>query len=82
VITTMAKKRTIPKGKPRTLRQRFAARLRDLAGDRTTIDLGEAIGVNHETVRLWLRGDRLPDLDQWPALAKALGVADYRDLLP
>jgi hypothetical protein len=33
-------------------------------------------------VRKWCRGDMTPHLEHWPRLAKALGLSDWRDLLP
>lgn len=78
----MGKTRHVPTGKPKTPRERFAARLRELAGERPASAIAEAMGVTTDTVLKWLRGDRTPDLDLWPNLAKTLGVKDPRDLLP
>lgn len=78
----MGKVRHVPTGKPRTPRERFAARLRELVGNRPASFLADAIGVKPDTVLKWLRGDNTPDLDYWPDIAKALGLKDWRELLP
>ncbi len=77
----MGKKRQKPKrdNSPSGL---FAARLRELMADRPAPELAETLGVTPDAVLKWLRGDRTPPLDQWPAIAKALGLSDWRDLLP
>lgn len=62
--------------------QQFAARLRLLAGERTTVELGGLIGVSPNTVGKWFKGERTPELDQWPAIAKAFGLDHWTDLLP
>lgn len=81
MAVTMGKKRTPPKGTSSKPHARFAARLRSLAGDRTTIELGKAIGVDANTVGKWLKGERMPHIDQWPAIAKAMGLAHYSELV-
>ena len=81
MASTMGKKRTAPAKKSSAPHALFAARLRTLAGDRTTIELGEAIGVEANTVGKWLKGDRMPHIDQWPRIAKALGLAHYSELI-
>jgi transcriptional regulator with XRE-family HTH domain len=78
---TMGKKRTAPAKKSTAPHAQFAARLRTLAGDRTTIELGQAIGVDPNTVGKWLKGDRMPHIDQWPRIAKVLGLAHYSELV-
>lgn len=78
----VGRKRTRPSFKPDTLRHRFSHRLHDLAGDMTFDQIANAVGVSKITVSKWFSGDNLPDLEYWPKLAKALGLKDYRDLLP
>lgn len=79
---TVGKVRHVPTGKPKTPREKFAANLRELAGNRPASEIAEAMGVTPDTVLKWLRGDRTPDLDLWPELAKVLKLDDPRDLLP
>jgi transcriptional regulator with XRE-family HTH domain len=78
----VGKTRHVPTGKPKTPRERFAARLRELLGDRPASFLADAVGVKPDAVLKWLRGANTPDLDYWPKLAKAFGLDDWRDLLP
>ena len=53
------------------------AELRGLSAD----DLGKRIGKTAATVRLYYSGRVVPPLDDWPKLARALGVT-VRELLP
>ncbi len=78
----MGKVRHVPTGKPKSPREKFAARLRELLGDRPASFLADAVGVKPDAVLKWLRGANTPDLDYWPKLAKAFGLNDWRDLLP
>jgi hypothetical protein len=78
----VGKTRHVPTGKPKTPREKFAARLRELAGSRPASEIATAMDLTPDTVLKWLRGDRTPDLDLWPDLAKVLGLKDPRDLLP
>lgn len=79
----MGRKRTRPAFKRDTPRHRFVHHLHDITPDSVTFQMiADAIGVAKITVAKWYSGDNLPDLDYWPKLAKVLGLADYRDLLP
>lgn len=44
-------------------------------------DLGDKLGKSGDSVRLYFAGDASPKLNDWPKLAKILGVS-VRDLLP
>jgi transcriptional regulator with XRE-family HTH domain len=79
---TVGRKRVAPEGRPTTLREKLAARLRKLAGDRPAHEIAEKVGVSVNTVLKWLKAENSPDLEYWPKLAAALGLDDYRDLLP
>lgn len=68
----------------RTLTGRFGAHLEELAvaaGYTTPGQLADALGKTEEAVRHYYRGTRAPKLDEWPRLAKLLGVS-VRELLP
>lgn len=78
----VGKKRQAVKKKPVKPREQFAARLRALAGDRTTIEIGDLLGVSPNTVGKWLKGHRVPDLDEWPAIAEVFGLEHWTELLP
>lgn len=78
----VGKSRHVPTGKPKSPREKFAARLRELVGDKPASEIAKAMDLTPDTVLKWLRGDRTPDLDLWPDLAKVLGLKDPRDLLP
>ena len=78
----VGRKRQRPDIKQDTVRHKFAHRLHDLAGGRTYAQIAEVCGTSTETVSKWFAGENLPDLDYWPKLAKALGLKDYRELLP
>lgn len=82
LMRTVGRKRVAPKGRPKTLRQKLAARLRDLAGERPAHEIAASVGVSTNTVLKWLKAENSPDLEYWPDLAAALGLKDYRDLLP
>lgn len=78
----MGKKRAENKKKPKTPREQFAARLRVLAGDRPASELAPLWGVSTDAALKYLRGDRTPKLDEWPAIAAGLGLERWQDLLP
>lgn len=78
----VGKKRSVSTDKPKTLKERFAANLRQLAGDHTAVEIATHLGVTPDAVLKWLRGRNMPDLELWPDLAKYFGLKDYRDLLP
>lgn len=82
IRSDVGRKRIPPKFKPNTPRRKFAHRLHALAGKRTLGEIADAVGVEVVTVSKWFRGDNLPDIDHWPKLALALGLKDWRDLLP
>lgn len=63
------------------IERKFATHLSGLVGDRSN-DIAKAIGVSPDAVRKWCCGESVPSLDRWPALAKALGLKDLRELLP
>lgn len=67
----------------RTLTGKLGARLASLADGKglSADELGKRIGKSAATVRLYYSGRVVPPLDDWPALARALGVT-VRDLLP
>lgn len=44
--------------------------------------LAAAVGVSRATVFNWLRGDSSPSVKHWPAIAKKVGLADWRHLVP
>jgi transcriptional regulator with XRE-family HTH domain len=79
---SVGRKRRDPPGKPKTLREKLAARLRTLAKDRPAHEIADKVGVSVNTVLKWLRAENSPDLEYWPKLADALGLKDYRELLP
>jgi hypothetical protein len=61
--------------------RKFAEHLASLIGD-DSIRVAKAVGVSADAVRKWCRGDSLPHLEHWPRLAKAVGLKDWRELLP
>lgn len=61
--------------------RKFADRLSSLIGDRSNA-VADAVKVSPDAVRKWCCGESFPSLDRWPALVKALGLKDERDLLP
>lgn len=67
-----------------TYEGRFAARLGDFVSKRgiDPRELAKTLGVNQSVVYDWLAGRKLPSIDRFPALAKALGVKKISDLIP
>jgi ribosome-binding protein aMBF1 (putative translation factor) len=68
----------------KTLAGKLGARLAELA-DSVGLDadqLGDKIGKSGDTVRLYFSGKASPHINDWPKLAKALGVPSVRELLP
>lgn len=59
----------------------FAARLRSLLGDQSGSSLAKKLNISADAVLKWLRAERTPPLDDLPAIAAALGVSDWRELL-
>lgn len=80
--STVGRKRKPANKKPKTAREKFAAHLRGLAGDRLSKDLAREWGVSPASVSKWLNGRQIPDLALWPKIAAKLGLDSYRDLLP
>jgi transcriptional regulator with XRE-family HTH domain len=68
----------------KTFRGRFAAHLMALmeSAGKTNTDIANATGLGEPAVRRWLRGEGVPELSVLESIADALGVADYRELLP
>ncbi len=59
----------------------FAARLRTLLDGQSGSSLAAKLGISADAVLKWLRAERTPKLDELPAIAAALGLDDWRDLL-
>ena len=77
------KRQPIPKEVSRTLQGKMGARLSMLT-DAAGLDadsLGDKIGKTGDMVRLYYSGRSVPPLNDWPKIAKALGVT-LRELLP
>jgi len=62
---------------------RFAERLRQLRDKAglTTRELSEQTGIPLSTIQSWDGGQKSPSIDNFPALAEALGVT-VRNLIP
>jgi transcriptional regulator with XRE-family HTH domain len=67
---------------PKSPRGRFARRLRELADGLTPAELAERLECTDDAARKYLTGKRVPDLNDWPKIAKALGLKYWQDLLP
>jgi len=81
-MSDMGKKRSATKKQPKTPRQQFAARLKELAGERPASHFAPLWGCNPDAVLKYLRGDRTPKLDMWPKIAASFGLKNWQDLLP
>ena len=79
---TVGRKRIKPTGKARTVRERFSHRLSDLWGDRPIAELGDKCGVTADAASKWLSGITMPDVEKWPAIAKACGLKSAKELIP
>jgi len=56
----------------------FGERVKDSRGEKTIVQVAQAIGVNHSTVSKWENGLIMPGADSIYLLAKFFGVsADY-----
>jgi ribosome-binding protein aMBF1 (putative translation factor) len=77
------KRQPIPKELLKTPSGKFAVRLSSLmeAAGLDAKELGAKIGKSSDTVHVYLAARAVPHLDDWPRIAKALGLSDYRDLL-
>lgn len=76
-MACVGRKRRPPKKNPRTMRQRFAARLHALAdahGQKSNRDIATDCGVTDMTVSRWFAGTDVPEMDTYPRLARSLGV--------
>ena len=82
--TVGRKRKPMPKEIRRTLAGRFGLRLeRHLSESGLSVaEFAQRIGKTEEAVRTYLRGTSAPALQDWPLIAKALGLDSYRDLLP
>ena len=78
------KMKTLTAEDMQTFRGRFAARLRQLMKDNdiTSTQLAKAVGVGEPAVRMWTRGDCFPPVDRLELIGEAIGVKDYRTILP
>ena len=45
-------------------------------------EVAAALGTSRQAVSAWGAGYRLPPPEQWPEIASALGVTDYRNIFP
>lgn len=94
MIATTPKIKALPKGRivgrrrnsepPADLAphlRKFAAHLASLIGD-DSVRVAESVGVSPDAVRKWCRGAMVPNLEHWPKLAAAVGLTDWRELLP
>lgn len=81
-IPRMGKKRKVIRRRPVTPREQFAARLRELAGDRTTVELAIAWGCSTDAAGKYLLGKRMPDFDDLPKIAAGLGLTRWQELIP
>lgn len=82
---TMGKKaKSLSAADRRTFKGRFAIRLAELMDARglSATSLAALIDVDEPAIRKWLRADGLPELKQIEPLGKALGLKDYREVLP
>ncbi len=79
---TVGRKRTTKPSKelPVALR-RFAEHLSKLVGDDSP-RVAAAVGVTPDSVRKWCAGHAVPSLEHWPRIAAAVGLSDWRELLP
>lgn len=68
----------------RTPAGKFGARLEALADEAnlTASELGKRIGKSEDTIWTYFKGRAVPHIDDWPRIAKALGLADAGELLP
>jgi hypothetical protein len=83
--TVAPRERKRPTGPDRrTAQGRFALHLDALLIERgmDTTALAKASSIAEPTIRKWLRGESIPPVTSLPAIAKALGMADYRQVLP
>ncbi len=96
MLTATRKLRPLPKGrtvgrkrqpqKPevrRTMAGKFGAHIAELArqANVSAKQIGDALGKTDDTVRLYFAGEATPHVNDWPKLAKVLGVS-VKDLLP
>lgn len=77
-------RKELSKRELKTFRGRFAAHLESLmeAAGFTKDDLAEETGLGEATIRKWLRAEGTPDFPSMEKVADALGLDDYRLLLP
>jgi transcriptional regulator with XRE-family HTH domain len=47
-----------------------------------TLELAERTGLTPDSIRRYLRGERIPNIGKWLELARALGLKDVKDLIP
>lgn len=68
----------------KSLAGKFGARLAALceAAGFDADELGRKIDKSGDTVRLYFAGKVVPPLNDWPRLAKVLGLPSTRELLP
>lgn len=78
------KKKPIPKSVARTPAGMQAAHIERLlaAAKKTPQDLAHELGLDDEAVRKWITAKSSPPINRWPSIAKALGLKDWRDLIP
>jgi ribosome-binding protein aMBF1 (putative translation factor) len=71
------KRAAMPKDIAKTEAGKFGVRLSELAdkANLTADELGAKIGKSGDTVRLYFSGKAVPHLNDWPLVAKALGVS-------
>ena len=77
-------RKELSKAEQRTFRGRFATHLQSLltAAGMSTGDLAKETGLGEPAIRKWLRADGTPDPTSMELVAEALGIDDYRLVLP
>lgn len=63
-----------------SLRWQFATGFRQHTGDMTPDQIATKLGYKSDMVRKMLRGDRLPDIEEWPKIAAKLGLNSWTEL--
>ena len=77
-------RKKLTKAEQRTPKGRFAMHLAALMQQRAIDNktLADRLGIGEATVRKWLRAESVPETLDLEALGKALGLLDYRSVLP
>lgn len=81
IVSRMGKKLTAASKRPPSgLRGQFTRHFREAVKGRNVVDVADLLGVTPGMVRQYIGGDKMPEINSLPSIAKKLGLANWQEL--